>query len=77
MTNINSIFKKNLTLESVAEGVGVVVGVILVSTASILITAWVIHWILGMIGIGALTYAQVVGLLAIWEIMKPSSGSKS
>jgi hypothetical protein len=77
MTNINSIFKKNLTLESVAEGVGVVVGVILVSTASILITAWVIHWILGMIGIGTLTYAQVVGLLAIWEIIKPSSGSKS
>lgn len=77
MTNINSIFKKNLTLESVAEGLGVVLGVIFVGAASLLISAWVIHWILGMIGIGTLTYAQVVGLLAIWEIMKPSSGSKS
>lgn len=77
MTNINSIFKKNLTLESVAEGVGVVLGVIFVGVASLLISAWVIHWILGAIGIGTLTYAQVVGLLVIWEIMKPSSGSKS
>ena len=77
MTNINSIFKKNLTLESVAEGIGVVLGVIFVGAASLLISAWVIHWILGMIGIGSLTYTQVVGVLAIWEIMKPSAGSKS
>jgi hypothetical protein len=77
MTNINSIFKKNLTLESVAEGIGVVLGVIFVGAASLLISAWVIHLILGMIGIGSLTYAQVVGVLAIWEIMKPSSGPKS
>jgi len=77
MTNINSIFKKNLTLESVAEGIGVVLGVIFVGAASLLISAWAIHWILGMIGIGSLTYAQVVGVIAIWEIMKPSSGPKS
>lgn len=77
MTNINSIFKKNLTLESVAEGVGVVLGVIFVGAASLLISAWVVQWILSVCGIYQATYAQVVGLLAIWEIMKPSSGSKS
>jgi uncharacterized membrane protein YoaK (UPF0700 family) len=58
------------------EVVGVVLGLIVGGVVSILLSAWVIHWILTGIGIGALTYGQVVGLLAIWEIVKPRTETK-
>lgn len=59
-----------------AENVGIVLGLIAGGIASILLGGLVIHWILGAIGLGSLTYVQVVGLLAIWEIIKPSTSSK-
>ena len=76
MTTINDIMKKGLTLESIAEGLGIVVGVAVVASITVLATAWVIHFILGMVSIGNLTYWQIVGLLAIWELIKPASSSK-
>jgi len=58
------------------ELIGVTLGLIAGGVISILLSAWVIHWILTSIGIGALTYGQVVGLLAIWEIVKPRTETK-
>jgi len=76
MTSVNDIMKKGLTLESIAEGFGIVVGVAVTASIAVLATAWVVHFILGMVSIGNLTYWQIVGLLAIWELIKPASSSK-
>jgi len=59
-----------------AETVGAVLGLIAGGIASILLGGLVIYWILGAIGLGSLTYGQVVGLLAIWEIVKPRTDTK-
>lgn len=76
MTSINDIMKKGLTLESIAKGFGTVVGVAVVASIIVLATAWVIHFILGMVSVGNLTYWQIVGLLAIWGLIKPTSSFK-
>ena len=67
---------KGERLRFTAETVGIVLGMIAGEIVSILLGGLVIHWILGAIALGNLTYAQVVGLLAIWEIVKPSTSSK-
>ena len=59
-----------------SELIGVTLGLIAGGVVSILLSALVIHWILTGIGIGALTYGQVVGLLAIWETVKPRTETK-
>ena len=59
-----------------AENVGIVLGMIAGWTASVLLCGLIITWVLGLIGLGSLTYWQVVGLLAIWELIKPTSSSK-
>jgi hypothetical protein len=59
-----------------AEIIGAILGGVIASAVSIFLGALVIHWILGVTGIGSLTYWQVVGLLAIWETVKPRSDSK-
>jgi len=59
-----------------AEATGVILGLIVGGIVSLLLGGWIIHWILTSIGIGGFTYGQVVGLLAIWEIIKPRSETK-
>lgn len=76
MTSVSNIMNRGLTLSNVAEGLGVVLGLLIVSAASILIGAWIIQWILSACGIITLTYSQAVGALAVWEIIKPRSSSK-
>jgi len=76
MTTIDDIMKKRLTLESIAEGLGIALGVAVVASITIIGRAWVIHFILSMAFIGNLTYWQILGLLAIWELIKPASSSK-
>ena len=68
--------KKSLTAQSVAEALGIAAGLLLVSVAGILLGAFVIQWVLSACGIYKATYAQVVGALAIWEIIKPRMESK-
>ena len=58
------------------ESVGIVLGVVAGTVLSILLGAFGIHWILGLIKLGGLTYWQIVGLLAIWEMVKPTAHSK-
>lgn len=72
----NMIFPKKTATGGWAYLAGEAFGLIVVGAISILLGGWIIHWILTGIGIGSLTYGQVVGLLAIWEIVKPKSGSK-
>ena len=67
---------KGENLRFTAETVGIFLGVIAGGIVSILLGGFVIHWILGAVGLGDLTYVQVVGLLAIWELIKPTSSSK-
>jgi uncharacterized membrane protein YoaK (UPF0700 family) len=57
------------------EAVGIVLGMVVGATLSVLLGAWIIHWILGLINIGSLTYGQVVGLLVIWELIKPRASN--
>lgn len=70
------ITRRGETFESVGYAVGAMLGVIAVGIAGIFLSAWVIHWILGITGLAGLTYAQVVGLVAIWEIIKPRTETK-
>jgi hypothetical protein len=70
------IFPKKNSTKDWAEIAGAAVGLIAAGVISLLLGGWVIHWILTGIGIGSLTYGQVVGLLAIWEIVKPRGDSK-
>jgi len=70
------ITRKGESVPLTAETVGVILGLIAGGIASILLGGLVIHWILGAIGLGSLTYGQVVGLLAIWEIVKPRTDTK-
>ncbi len=65
--------QKPLTWEKVAEACGAFVAGVLLSAAGILITAYLIHWILTWCGIAQLTYLQVIGAVSIWEIIKPRS----
>ena len=58
------------------ETVGIALGVVAGTVLSILLGAFGIHWILGLIKLGGLTYWQIVGLLAIWEMVKPTAHSK-
>jgi hypothetical protein len=76
MTTLPKSVLKGKTAETFGYAVGSVVGLIAAATATILLGAWAIHWILTAVGIGTLTYTQIVGLLAIWEIIKPRSNSK-
>jgi len=73
---MSTLLTKSLTAKSVAEALGVAAGLLLVSVAGILLGAFVIQWILSSCGIYQATYAQVVGALAIWEIIKPRMESK-
>lgn len=59
-----------------AENAGIVLGMIAGWAASVLLCGLIITWVLGLVGLGSLTYWQVVGLLAIWELIKPASPSK-
>ena len=59
-----------------SEVVGVVLGMIAGGLISALIGAWFIHLVLGWIGLGALTFKQVFGLLLVWEYIKPRMESK-
>ena len=59
-----------------SETIGIILGMLIGATVSIALGAWIIHWILGLIKLGGLTYWQIVGLLAIWEMVKPTSHSK-
>ena len=76
MTSVSNIINRGLTLSNVAEGLGIVFGLIAVSTIGILLGALIIQWILSACGIITLTYTQVVGALAVWELIKPRSSSK-
>lgn len=67
--------RKGETLRLTAETVGIVLGMIAGGIVSILLGGLIIHWILAAVNLGQLTYGQVVGLLAIWEIVKPRSSS--
>lgn len=58
------------------EATGIVLGLIAGGVISLLLGALVIYWILGAVGLTTLTYKQIVGLLGIWEIVKPRSDSK-
>ena len=71
---LKKVFKNKNT--DIAEATGVILGLIVGGIVSLLLGGWVIHWILTSIGIGGFTYGQVVGLLAIWEIIKPRLESK-
>lgn len=71
-----TITRKGENLRLTAETVGIVLGLIAGGIVSILLWGLVIHWILGAVGLGSLTYGQVVGLLAIWEIVKPRTETK-
>lgn len=64
---------KKAASNSWAAIAGEAFGLIAGGVVSLLLGGLVIHWILTGIGIGSLTYGQVVGLLAIWQIIKPSS----
>lgn len=68
--------RKGENVESLGFAVGAVIGVAVVGTAALLLSAWVVQWILSACGIYKATYAQVVGVLAIWEIIKPRAESK-
>lgn len=56
-----------------AENAGIILGMAAGWIASVLICGLIIHWILGALALGSLTYIQIVGLLAIWELIKPTS----
>ena len=60
-------------LQLTAETVGIALGMVAGWVASVLLCGLIINWVLGLIGLGALTYWQIVGLLAIWELVKPTS----
>ncbi len=55
--------------------IGIVLGMLAGAAVSIALGAWIIHWILGLINIGNLTYGQIAGLLVIWELIKPRSSN--
>ena len=63
-------------LPPTAESAGIVLGLIAGWTVGVLLSAWVIHAILAAVKLGSLTYAQVAGLVAIWEIVKPRTETK-
>lgn len=63
--------RKGEEFKSLGYAAGAVVGQLAVTVAGILLSAWIIHWILTATSLTTLTYAQVVGLVAIWEIIKP------
>jgi len=56
--------------------IGIILGVVAGTVLSILLGALGIHWILSLIKLGGLTYWQIVGLLVIWEMIKPTVNSK-
>lgn len=68
--------RKGEDLESALYGIGAVAGLVAFGAAMVLLTGFVVQWILSACGIYKATYAQVVGVLAIWEILKPRSSSK-
>lgn len=68
--------RKGEDLESALYGLGAVVGLVVFGAVMLLLTGFIVQWILSVSGIYKATYAQVVGALAIWEIVKPRSGSK-
>jgi hypothetical protein len=57
------------------ETIGIILGMLVGTAVSIALGAWIIHWILGLINIGNLTYGQIAGLLVIWELIKPRSSN--
>jgi hypothetical protein len=59
-----------------SEAIGVALGLVIGGLLSALIGAWFIHLVLGWIGVGALTFKQVFGLLLVWEYIKPRTESK-
>lgn len=67
--------RKGETLRLTAETVGIVLGMIAGGTVSILLGGLIIHWILVAINLSQLTYWQIVGLLVIWEMIKPRNSS--
>lgn len=68
--------RKGENIGTIAEMVGIVLGMIIGWTGGLLLGGLIVHWILTAIAIGNLTYWQIVGLLAIWEIIKPRTESK-
>lgn len=68
--------RKGESLKLTAESAGIVLGMIAGWTVGILLGSWIIHAILAAVKLGSLTYAQVVGLVAIWEIVKPRTETK-
>lgn len=58
---------------STAKNVGIVIGMVAGWVASVLLCGAVIYGILGVLALGGLTYLQIVGLLVIWELIKPYS----
>lgn len=56
--------------------IGAAAAIIAGGVATLLITALVVYWIITYTGLATLTYAQVAGLLAIWNIIKPHTESK-
>ena len=59
------------SVESLAEAFAMFVGWI----AGVLLCAFIVHWILGLVSLGNFTYWQLVGLITIWELLKPRSSS--
>lgn len=68
--------RRGENLKLTAETFGIVLGLIAGWTVGILLSAWIIHAILAAVKLGSLTYVQVIGLVAIWEIVKPRTETK-
>ncbi len=73
---MSTLLTKPLTIKSVSEALGIVLGSLFASTIIILIEAFLVQWILVACGIYQATYLQAVGAIAIWHIVRPRS-SKS
>lgn len=68
--------KKPITWEGLSEVIGVAVGLLVAGVGLCLLLAFVIQWILvSMVGT-TVSYWQVLGVLVIWELVKPRSSDK-
>lgn len=68
--------KKPITWEGLSEVIGYAVGLLVAGAFFSLLLAFVIQWILvSMVGT-TVSYWQVLGVLLVWELVKPRSSDK-
>lgn len=68
--------KKPITWEGLTEVIGYAVGLLVAGALFSLLLAFVIQWILvSMVGT-SVSYWQVLGVLLVWELVKPRSSDK-